>query len=172
MQASPTERFERLVRANKDAVYRQLVRVCGNYDDADDVLAESLAKAYRALGSLEDPDNFRAWLMQIGRRTCGRLRQKEAAAPFVAWVAGDDSAGIGPAQVTRLRERELKSCLLAALEALPATYRAVYELRDLDGLSAEEAAARLGITVPNLKSRLHRARRRVRESLDRALCTP
>jgi DNA-directed RNA polymerase specialized sigma24 family protein len=62
--------FDALTRQHKDSVYRQLLRVCGNHEDAEDVLVEALLKAYRHLNQLRDSEAFRAWLAQIGRRVC------------------------------------------------------------------------------------------------------
>ena len=60
--------FDELAEAHKDAVYRQMIRACGNREDAEDVLVEALLKAYRSLDQLRDQGAFRAWLARIGRR--------------------------------------------------------------------------------------------------------
>ena len=57
--------FERLMKLHKDAVYRQLVRTCGNRDDAEDALVEALTSAHRSLETLRDEKAFRGWLAQI-----------------------------------------------------------------------------------------------------------
>ena len=165
--------FERLVDRNKDAVYRQMVRMCGNRDDAEDVLAESLLKAWRSLDALGDEADFRAWLAIIARRTCGRMRRRDALAPVVR-LADLSEHGFEPADSGRgpdqaAIEAQTKRCLLAVIDELPEMYRDVYQLRDVDGLSAEEAAARLGITIAAVKSRLHRARAMVRQGADARL---
>ena len=68
--------FEALANQHKDAVYRQLMRACGNREDAEDVLIEALLKAYRNLDQLHESGAFRAWLAQIGRRVCWQLKQR------------------------------------------------------------------------------------------------
>jgi RNA polymerase sigma-70 factor (ECF subfamily) len=164
--------FDRLVRAHRDAVYRQMVRVCGNYDDAEDVLAEALSRAHAAMGSLRDEGAFRGWLAIIAKRLCARLRKKAAFQKLV-YLAEledvDEEAGEGGDPHAALSEKQLKACVSAALEGLGPGYREAYELRDLQGLDSEEAAARLGISVAALKSRLHRARVRVRKALDKGV---
>jgi DNA-directed RNA polymerase specialized sigma24 family protein len=70
--------FESLATQHKDAVYRQLIRVCGNREDAEDVLVEALLKAYRHLDQARDSVAFRARLAQIARRVCWHLKEKEA----------------------------------------------------------------------------------------------
>lgn len=167
--------FERLARQNKDAIYRQMVRMCGNADDAEDVLAESLLKAWRSLGSLHDEAAFRGWLAIIARRTCGRLKARESLLPLLRLAdlseTGKEPADPGASPETRLLEEETKACLLQALADLPPIYRAVYELRDLENLPASAVADRLEISVAAVKSRLHRARALVRRSLDEGLGT-
>jgi hypothetical protein len=75
--------FERLVNEHKDAVYRQMIRACGNRKDAEDVLIEALLKAYRNLDQLRAHQAFRAWLAQIGRRVCWQLKKREALLPLL-----------------------------------------------------------------------------------------
>lgn len=165
--------FDSLVRQHKDAVYRQMVRMCGNADDAEDVLGEALLKAYRALDQLGDEEAFRGWLAIIARRTCGRLKRREALAPVLSLaelaergVELPDGATLPEMQAI---EAETKSCLLAVIASLPPIYREVYEMRDVRELSAPETAERLGISVAAVKSRLHRARALVRTGVDAGL---
>ena len=75
--------FDALTREHKDSVYRQMLRVCGNREDAEDVLVEALLKAYRHLSQLRDPAAFRAWLAQIARRVCWQLKEREALLPLL-----------------------------------------------------------------------------------------
>lgn len=165
--------FEALVRQHKDAVYRQMLRVCGSHDDAEDALASALANAYRSLSSLSGEESFRPWIVQIGRRVCGRMKQRSSVRPMLELSALEDeglqlaSPDATPEEIAL--EESMKTCLYRALDKVPPLYRSAYELRDIEGLSAEEAAARLGISVAALKSRLHRARSLVREEMELAL---
>ena len=79
--------FETLAAESRDAVYRQLVRVRGNREDAEDVLIEALLKAYTKLDSLRESSAFRAWLAQIGRRVCWQLKRREALLPIIQLAA-------------------------------------------------------------------------------------
>jgi RNA polymerase sigma-70 factor (ECF subfamily) len=157
------------VAEHKDAVYRQIARVCGNYDDAEDVLVETLLAAYRAMDQLRDPSAMRGWLATIGRRICRRMKAREQLEPIIALGPGDEPFEM-PAIEEQLEQGRLRGCVQDALKELPEAYREAYELRDLRGLSTEEAAERLGINPRNLKSRLHRARKAIRESLDSGIC--
>ena len=168
--------FEALANEHKDAVYRQLIRVCGNREDAEDVLVEALLKAYRNLDQLREAAAFRSWLAQIGRRVCWQLKQREALLPIVQLSAmeaeglevqsGDDAPDV------QASLQEMKQLLLSAVAALPTPERAVYELRDLEELGGDETAARLGISLAAVKSRLHRAREKVRRHIDEGLAKP
>lgn len=75
--------FEKLANEHKDSVYRQMLRVCGNQEDAEDVLIEALLKVYQHMHQLNDPAAFRAWLAQIARRVCWHLKKREALAPLL-----------------------------------------------------------------------------------------
>ena len=165
--------FETLANQHKDAVYRQMIRVCGNREDAEDVLIEALLKAYRHLGQLRDSTVFRAWLAQIARRVCWQLREREALLPLLQLSVLEDEGrqieGAEPSPETQVVLGRMKDLLAQAIRDLPEPCRLVYEMRDLEQLSGEEVTRRLGISTAAMKSRLHRARSIVRQQLDRAL---
>ncbi len=165
--------FDQLARRHKDAVYRQMLRVCGNREDAEDVLIEALLKAYRSLDALTAQEAFRTWLGRIASRVCWQLRRRQALLPLLQLSAlqenGADVADPAPSAEAQADAAQLKQILRAALDSLPAEYRAVYELRAIDELSGEETARRLGLSIAAMKSRWHRARILLRARLDRAL---
>lgn len=169
----PTEQFDALTRQHKDAVYRQMLRVCGSHEDAEDVLIEALLKAYRHLDQLRDSAAFRAWLAQIARRVCWQLKEREALSPLLRLSTLEDEgreiAGNEPTPEASLARRQMKQILDKAVAALPSLYRDVYELRDIEDRSGDEVARKLGISRAAMKSRLHRARDLVRAHLDAAL---
>jgi RNA polymerase sigma-70 factor (ECF subfamily) len=165
--------FETLANQHKDAVYRQMIRVCGNREDAEDVLIEALLKAYRHLDQLRDSAVFRSWLAQIARRVCWQLRERESLLPLLQLSALEDEGrqieGAAPSPETQAVFARMKELLAQAIRNLPEPCRVVYEMRDLEQLPGEEVTRRLGISTAAMKSRLHRARKLVREQLDRAL---
>ena len=165
--------FEELANEHKDAVYRQMLRVCGNHADAEDVLMEALLKAYGSLGQLREAAAFRAWLGQIARRLCWQLRAREAMAPLLQLSAMEDEgvelASRSEAVDVELARRELKALLWQAINELPPESREMYLLRDVEEMSGEAVAKKLGITLAAMKSRLHRARQALRERLDQIL---
>lgn len=163
--------FEKLAQRHKDAVYRQMVRVCGNHDDAEDALVQALLRAFEHASQLRDESAFRGWVSQIGRRICTRMRHREELRPLSS--LGDmDFADEGADPSLRAEQDHLVSCVKSAVGTLPALYRPVYEMREIEGRTAEETAEALGLTVAAVKSRLHRARAMVRAYLDENACSP
>lgn len=148
-----------------------MVRVCGSKEDAEDALAEALLRAYKASDELRSEEAFRAWLVQIGRRVCLRLRQRDKVTGLMQLAELDvDSISDEPTAEEEANSKVLQGCLTGAVEALPEIYREVYVLRDIEGLSAPEVSERLGISIAAIKSRLHRARALVREAIDGSVC--
>ncbi len=164
--------FDALANEHKDAVYRQLLRACGNREDAEDVLIEALLKAYRSLGQLRESNAFRSWLAQIGRRVCWQLKEREALMPLMQLSAMEEEpelpAGV-PSVETQAARNQMKALLQRAIESLPDAEREVYVLRDVQELGGEETASKLNITAAAMKSRLHRARANMRRYMDAAL---
>jgi len=168
--------FETLANQHKDQVYRQMIRACGNREDAEDVLMEALLKAYKHLDQLRDVATFRAWLAQIARRVCWQLKQREALQPLLQLSMVEEEGREIPSGERPLEQqialRQMSALLHEAVDKLGEEYRNVYIWRDLEDVSAKEVAQRLGITVAAVKSRLHRARESVRNALDAALLQP
>ena len=171
--AKAAPNFEELTRQHKDAVYRQMIRVCGNHEDAEDVLVEALLKAYRHVDQLRDSAAFRGWLAQIARRVCWQLKEREALLPLLQLSALEDEgleiSTSEPGPESQLARRLMKQTLEEAIGALPPVYREVYWLRDVEERTGNEVAKALNISTTAMKSRLHRAREMVRRSLDKAL---
>ena len=165
--------FEDLVNEHKDAVYRQMIRTCGNREDAEDVLIDALLKAYRNLDQLRAQEAFRTWLGQIARRVCWQLRKREALLPLLQLSKleeeGTEFASNTPAVDNALARQQMKDLLMKAIGSLPPEYEVVYRMRELEELPGDEVARRLHISLEAMKSRLHRARAMVREKLDLAL---
>ena len=165
--------FELLTKQHKDAVYRQMIRACGNREDAEDVLVEALLKAYRHLDQLRDSAAFRGWLAQIAKRVCWQLKEREALLPLLQLSTvedeGQEIAGSDPTPEMQLARRQMKRLLDDAIAALPDTYRDVYVMRDIGEHSGDEVAKKLGISRAAMKSRLHRARELIRARLDLVL---
>lgn len=164
--------LERLLASIEPRLYRFGVRLCGHRPDAQDVLQESLIAVARALPGFSGQSSLSSWLYAIARSFCVKQRRRRAGQPASS-EALDDVAGEVAARALPpdelVAQREVNDLVQAALGRLSLEQREVVVLRDLEGLSAEEAAQVLGIGVPALKSRLHRARAALREALASAL---
>jgi RNA polymerase sigma-70 factor (ECF subfamily) len=162
--------FEKLANEHKDAVYRQMLRVCGNREDAEDVLVEALLKAYRHLDQLRDVEAFRSWLAAIGKRVCWQLKERDDLLPFMQLSAleneGEEIPGRDAGPEAQAVLAQMKELLARVLGGLQPEYRSVYEMRDLQDVPGEEVARKLGISLAAMKSRLHRARALVRQGID------
>jgi RNA polymerase sigma-70 factor, ECF subfamily len=167
------ETFEKLANQHKDTVYRNMIRVCGNREDAEDVLIEALLKAYRHLDQLHDKAAFQPWLAQIARRVCWQLKKREALLPLlqlsVLEQEGTELVKDEPEMESQLAASQMKELFHQAVRHLPATYQEVYRMRDIEDLPGPAVEKKLGISRAAMKSRLHRARALLRQSLDAAL---
>ncbi len=133
-------------------------RACSNRDDAEDAVQIALWQLYRKIGALRTAAAFASWLFRIIERECYRLLH--ARGKLQALDASlDDVLRQEPLPLA------LRKDLIAAIATLPEPYRKILILRDIDELTAPEAADQLGISIDAAKSRLHRARALVRDNL-------
>ena len=160
---------ETLLARHEKQVYRFGLRMCGSEDAAREVLQETLLAAFRNLGEFRGDASISTWLFQIARSFCIKARRRRVDEPAEhapldapqALAMHDDR----PDPEAIAHARQVGEVLQAAILSLPEAWREVLVLRDVEGLSAEEAAKVMGIEVPALKSRLHRARMEVRRHL-------
>ncbi|MCO5295221.1 MAG: sigma-70 family RNA polymerase sigma factor [Fimbriimonadaceae bacterium] len=168
--------IERLIITHRDAIYRQMLRVCGNHDDAEDALATAILSALKASEQLRDPSSFQGWLAMIGRRACARLKGRMKESKFASLEAlqalGFEASNGAPGPDEAGELAELQNCVREAIAGVPELYREVYVRREILGEPAAEVAASMDLSVPALKSRLHRARQMVRAALDDGLGCP
>lgn len=165
------EEFRREALVHLDALYGLGLRLTGGDESAaEDLVQETVLKAYRAWGDYQVGTNCRAWLMTILRNTfIGEFRkEKRRPDPVEYDEAGDRSVfrELGDADpetdfFDRLVDREV----VEAIEELEDAFRVPLVLADLEGLSYQAIADELGVPVGTVKSRLFRARRRLQEKL-------
>jgi RNA polymerase sigma-70 factor (ECF subfamily) len=172
---------DRLVTTYQSRAYRLAFGITGNAQDAEEVVQDAFCSVLRKIDSFRGDAAFGSWLYRIVanaayRKLRGRRRQREKiavdevlpvfdesgrhATPCNDWSAVVDDP---------CRNTELRLALTAALEELPAHYRTALVLRDVEGLSVAEVAETLGLSVENVKSRVHRARLFVRKRLTESL---
>ncbi len=161
--------FEALFRKYQGPVFHLVSRMTAG-EDAYDVTQEVFVRALRALPSFKGDSKFRTWLYAIARNAClNHLRDSKAQRDREGYSLDDDGeageghAGPEPsdpqADVGRIVEqRELQGIVDRTLASLSPEQRLLITLRDLEGLSYEEIAEITDISLPNVKSRLHRAR--------------
>jgi RNA polymerase sigma-70 factor, ECF subfamily len=162
-QAGDPHALEALLGAHRDTVFRYGLRFCRSTEDTEDAVQETLFAAARYIGTFRRAAAFTTWLFAIVRNKCHRMlgshRHEEAdladALPQWAGRSAEDEA----------INAEVRRMLAAALARIEPAHRQVLLLRDVEGFTAPEAAARLEITVQALKSRLHRAREALRAEL-------
>lgn len=161
--------LEELLARHEKQVYRFGLRMCGSEEDAKEVLQETLLAAFRGLHAFRGDAELSTWLYQVARTHCLRLRRRPAGAPEefqpLDSPAATDVSATDATPDMASHARQMGEVLQAAILALPEAQREVLILRDVEGLTAEEAAQVVGIEVRALKSRLHRARLQLREHL-------
>lgn len=161
--------MERLLLQVAPAVRRFARRMCRNDADADDVLQDTLIAVTKNLASFEGRSALTSWVFLLTRTACSRRRRGKKAEPTLGVEALDATAADTPSPLAEAEQHEIGRVLGEALDALSDEHREVIMLRDVEGLSAVEAADALELSVDALKSRLHRARGALREAVERCL---
>lgn len=160
------ELFNRVILPEVEVMWRVAMSLTRNRADAEDVVQESLLRAYRALHTF-DGRYPRAWLLTIVRNTeRNRHRRRRPELLRDPDIVEERGPSTEPDEVEAIAEAgDFDAAVRASLEQLPETFRGVIELVDVDGLSYQEAADVLEVPLGTVMSRLHRARRRIRELL-------
>lgn len=162
-----SEAIAALLLQSEPDLRRFASRVCANRADADDAVQHAMITVTFRLDSFAGLARLSTWLFSVIRNEC---RKYERAAR--RWVFGDEEPRRETASSTTAEHAAERGPLLDALtraiRALPPDLRAVFVQRELEELSTEECAERLAISEANVKVRLHRARRLLREALDPA----
>jgi RNA polymerase sigma-70 factor (ECF subfamily) len=175
--------LDTLVRTHQDRVYGFAMRMCRNVEDAKDILQETFLGMVRSLREFREESKFSTWLYRIAANACLKKRRRGVHDPapeqelsLDELMPRPDAEGRKPeiadwsddAERALLRG-ELSGRMEAAIDRLPKEYKIVLVLRDVEGLSAEETAQAVGLSVAAVKSRLHRARVFVRRELSEYL---
>lgn len=164
-RAGDAEALEELLASVAPSVERYGRRMCGNAHDADDVLQDTLLAIATHLGDFEGRSSLLSWVFTLARTACARRRRGLKNSPGVSPLDAAEPIDQAPGPEEHAAARELGRALDEALDALSEEHREVVLLRDVEGLTAPDAAASLGLSVDALKSRLHRARAALRTLL-------
>ncbi len=167
--------FEELVNRYEAKIYRLTMNITRNNEDAEDAMQDAFLKAYSHLKDFEGGSRFYTWLVRIAANEALMRLRKRRPNQFSLDepVAGEedlmprDLEDWGPSPEQRYAQTEMGDILQRLIGELPPDFRTVFVLRDMEELSTEETAKLLGISIPAVKSRLLRARLKLREKLDR-----
>lgn len=165
LRTGDDDAYAQLVRAHTDTMTAVARRFFGDTPDVAEAVQDAFVSAFKAIGTFEGTARLGTWLHRITVNACllklrGRRRSR------LVPLEDDSHAADAPAGDCGLSQAETCSWVRAGVEQLPEAYRTVIQLRDLDGLSTEETAARLGTNCGAVKTRLHRARQALKTILE------
>jgi RNA polymerase sigma-70 factor (ECF subfamily) len=174
-KAGDPKAFEELVNRYEKKIFRLTMNITRNKEDAEDAMQDAFMKAYSHLHTFEEGSRFYTWLVRIAANEALMRLRKRRANQFSLDepIEGDDEIiprdieDWGPSPEQRYAQSEMHEILNKVIDQLSPEFRVVFVLRDVEGLSTEETASTLGISVAAVKSRLLRARLRLRQKLDR-----
>jgi RNA polymerase sigma-70 factor (ECF subfamily) len=170
------EAFEKLVRQYDRQIFRIAQHITQNREDAEDVVQDAFLKAYEKLNQFQGNSKFYTWLVRIAvneslmrlrKRRTGRMVSIDEDVETEEGSMPRDLADWGPDPEEQYGQSEMADILRKTIQGLPPGFRVVFVLRDVEGLSTEETAETLGLSIPAVKSRLLRARLQLRERLSR-----
>jgi RNA polymerase sigma-70 factor (ECF subfamily) len=168
--------FEELVKRYDRNVFRIVQHITQNREDAEDVVQDAFLKAYRNLEQFQEQSKFYTWLVRIAvnealmklrRRRPERMISLDQEVETEEDSMPREVADWSPNPEQQYTQAELRDILSRTIQGLPAGFRMVFVLRDVEGLSTEETAEALGLSIPAVKSRLLRARLQLRERLSK-----
>lgn len=174
LKAGDQAAYTQLVDENAGRIYRLALRMMGNEADAEDVLQETFLSAFKAIDRFEARSSLSTWLYRIASNAAlMRLRRKEPEQVSVDEPLERDDGDLMPRQFfdfcclpeDDLLRIEARDEMMRAVEDLSPTLKSVFVLRDIEGLSTEETAAALDLSISAVKSRLMRARLKLRDQL-------
>jgi RNA polymerase sigma-70 factor (ECF subfamily) len=174
-QAGDARAFERLSSAYADRLFMLLLRLLGDRSEAEDVAQEVMLRAWRGIARFQGQSSYFTWLYRIAVNEASRALDRKARRPAGVSIGAYElqlpaSSAHDPSQ--QAENSELRRVLGQALAELAPTLRTAIVLRDVEGLSTQEAAEIAGVSQAAFKSRLHQARLRVRAAIgDQTLVT-
>lgn len=160
--------FEELVRRHADRLYAVVLRFLADREAAEEATQEAFLRAWRGIGRFQGGSRFFTWLYRIGINEAKRRAAREPKEPTISLDEEPilEAPDWSEAPETRAEQSDLRRVLESSIRALPVKYRAPVILRDVEGLTTEEAAQVMNLSQSAFKSRLHRARLLLRRALD------
>ncbi|AKU98285.1 RNA polymerase sigma-54 factor RpoN [Labilithrix luteola] len=164
-RAGDKQALEELLARHQSQIYRFGMKMCRDPEDAKDVLQDTLVAMARGLRDFQGASSLSTWLYSVARSFCLKKRRKSKHAPSSSprSLESDSSPAASVVDEGKLPDevlasKQVEQALEEAIAELEPSYREVLVLRDVEGLRAAEVAEILGIGIPAVKSRLHRAR--------------
>jgi RNA polymerase sigma factor (sigma-70 family) len=171
--AGEKELYEILMRRHNQKLYRTIRSYLHEEEEVEDTMQDTYLKAYEKLYQFSFKAQFSTWLIRIGiNEALGRLREQKKFASFhgqgenlsdLAILELPDTRSMNPEH--KAIQKEVKQLLEKAIDKLPAIYKTIYMLREVEEMSIAETAACLNLTEENVKVRQHRAKLLLKESL-------
>jgi len=174
LRAGDKEEFARMVETYSGLIFRLAFKMLNNTEDAEDILQETFIKAYRNLKGFDGRASLSTWLYRIAtNEALMKLRKKNPNFISIDEPVGTDEGEREPLQIVdwcclpegELMNSESRAYLDKAIDNLPQTLKVVFLLRDIEGLSTQEVVETLNLSETAVKTRLSRARLRLREEL-------
>jgi RNA polymerase sigma-70 factor (ECF subfamily) len=175
-KSGDVQAFEQLVQRYDRNVFRIAQHITHNREDAEDVVQDAFLKAYQNLHQFQGQSKFYTWLVRIAVNEAlmklRRIKPGRTVSLDEDVKTDEDSlprevADWSPNPEQQYNQAELREILTRTIQGLPTSFRTVFVLRDVEGLSTEETAEALDLSIPAVKSRLLRARLQLRERLNR-----
>lgn len=163
-----------LVKNNEQTVYNFSYKICRDREKAEHIMQETFFSMIKSLHQFDGNSKISTWLYRIVSNHCLMLARKDKSKTFVSIDNDDDlyedkyTADWSRIPNQDIENSELKKILDDSIDKLSPEYRIVFLLRDVEGLSTEETAELTELSVPAVKSRLHRARAFLRKELNEA----
>jgi len=163
-----------LVKNNEQTVYNFSFKICRDKDKAEHIMQETFFSMIKSLHQFDGNSKLSTWLYRIVSNHCLMLARKDKTRTFISIDNDDDlyedkyTADWSSIPNQNIENDELKRILDESINKLSPEYRIVFLLRDIEGLSTEETAEMTELSVPAVKSRLHRARAFLRKELNKA----
>ncbi len=165
--------FEELLQRYTEKVYHLAMRISRHDEDAEEILQEVFLNVFDKISEFKGKSAFSSWLYRITVNTAFmklRKRRKHAAVELDETIAGSQECWVGKRSDTSdtnylSAQHELRSMLEEAIGELPLDYKTIFILRDVDGLSNQQVSEIMQLSVPAIKSRLHRSRLLLRKKL-------
>jgi len=173
MRAGRRDAFEALIQANNRRLFRIARGILRDEAEAEEVVQETYAQAFAHLDGFRGEAELGTWLARIAineaMKRQGRARETLDLAQFDDELSADGPGGLAPAHSSNpehaAARAEIRQLIEHAIDKLPSSFRVVFIMRAVEQMSVEETATGLGIPPETVKTRLHRATRRLRASL-------